>query len=88
MPVSPLLIEGVWMTGLGQTLIFQQGPSKTKSSSDSQLRKHNREQDQKEQIVIRWPTGLMVKKRGKRAGTGRKQRIKAARESGENTENS
>lgn len=35
MPLSPLLMEGVWMTSSGQTLPFQQRPGEMNSSLES-----------------------------------------------------
>ena len=60
----------------------------TRSPAQTSARGMTGDQEQWEQMVVRWPSGLVVGKAGKKAGTGGKQRIKAARESEESTEES
>lgn len=88
MPLSPLLTEGVGMTNSGQTLPFQQRPGEMNSSLESN-RSHDkgtRAEGANGDRVAKWPCG--GKKGGRKAGTGGNQRIKAAKESEESTDDS
>lgn len=88
MPLSPLLTEGVGMTSSGQTCPFQQRPGEMNSSLESN-RSHDKgtraegANGDSGEVALWWEKGG-----GRKAGTGGNQRIKAAKESEESTDDS